>query len=573
MPSFAGRTALALAVIIIIIAINNTAYYFSTKAILTGELEENMKSVAEQMRMAIDQSVNGQAYVESLLAQQLRAASIAVKYALDPDIANVSNRELETLRDELSVANISLLQQTDGQFVSTRWTEPDRAHLGAIRQGERSEALERLLSGEPAEAGLGQSLPGFWASPFEKTGGDPDDMQKRGYFYDGSANYVISASIGPDGMRDFNEQFGPDAVAAKLLEQYAFLREITVFNHGVFGKEAKIQRGDGHETWLHLKRNPILYGTYRMADAEQDLEGVGTAMEQNRIVTRQIIRDGQRLYRMYVPVQNPDIPYVIGITADQAFIRDRLNDQFRFLALIVLTGSLLSIVIIIAAVRLFETRRDIAVRKTQEAYIHEVNELFTTIRGQRHDFLNQVQTIHTMATLNKWEDLKAFTAELIGEIRVINDIINIGNPALAALIQAKVVSAANRKIHLVYDISDLKDVKLGIKSVDIVKIIGNLVDNAFDEVASLPEPDRRVDLFVQEKDTRLHIRVSNPGRVISDTELENMLQSGYTTRTDGEHHGLGLAIIRERVRHYRGNIRLTNPPEGGLAVDVFIPLQ
>lgn len=573
MPSFARRTALVLSIIIIIIAINNTAYYFSTKAILTGELEDKMRTVAEQMRMAIDQSIRGQAFIEELLARQLRTASIAVKYALDPDIGNVTNRDLASLRDELSVANLSLIQQTGDQFVATRWAEPDRAHLGTIRNGHLGDALRRMADRKPVDAGPGQTLPDFWAGPFEKTGGDPDGLQKRGYFYDGKTGYVIAAAVGPDAMHRFNGQFGPDAVASRLLEQHDFVREITVFNHDVFGKEAKIQRDGGLETWLQLKRNPILYGTYELADPEHDPEGVRTAMAQNQIVTRHMLRDGERLYKMYVPVRDADIPYVIAITGDEAYIRDKLNNQFRFLALIVLTGSLLSIVIIIVVVRLIETRRDIAVRSTQEAYIHEVNELFTTIRGQRHDFLNQVQTIHTMATLNKWDDLKAFTAELIGEIRIINDIINIGNPALAALIQAKVVSAANRKIRLVYDISDLKDVSLGIKSVDIVKIIGNLVDNAFDEVASLPEPDRQVDLFVREKDTHLHIRVTNPGRVISDEELEHMLQSGYTTRTDGKHHGLGLAIIRERVRHYRGNIRFINPPEGGLTVEVFIPLQ
>lgn len=573
MAFFTRRTALTLAIIIIIIAINNTAYYFSTKAILIEELEEKMETVAEQMRISIAQSEVGQAFIEQLIAQNLRTASIAVKYALDPDIDNVTNEQLFALRDELDVDHISLFRQTEDDIVSLRWTEPDEAYLGTKNWGYWYDAFLQLLALEEVDVGRGETLPHFWAGPYEISTADPEETYKWGYFYDGTTNYIIDPYVRLDKIAEFAEKVGPDAVVAKLVEQNEFVREITVFNHDVFGTEPKISRNAKNETWVHLARRPILYGTYDYGDPELDLSGVRTAMAGDRIVKQQVTRGDARLYKMFIPVRDAEIPYVIGITSDYAFIRDKLNDQFRFLALIVLTGSLVSIAVIIVTVRLFEQRRDIAVRSTQEAYIHEVNELFTTIRGQRHDFLNQVQTIHTMATLNKLDDLKAFTAELIGEIRVINDIIKIGNPALAALVQAKVVAAADKRIRFIYDISGLDDAELGIKSVDIVKIIGNLVDNAFDEVASLPEAERRVELEVLEKEKQLRIKVANPGRIISDDELGQLLKSGYTTRQDGEHCGLGLAIIKERVRHYRGQIRIANPPEGGLVVEVVIPRE
>lgn len=573
MSSTARRTTLILSIIIIILAINNTVFFFSTKAMLTAELEEKMETVAKQMRISIEQSEVGHAYIDSLLAQYLRVAAIAVKYALDPDIANVTNSRLEQLRDELDIAHISLFVRTEDDVVTERYTEPDEAGLGTKNWGYWYDAFLQLFDLKEVNVGRGQTFRHFWSGPYEISTADPDETYKWGYFYDGTTNYIIDPYIRLDKIRKFDEQVGPEAVVGKLMEQNDFVREITVFNHAIFGTEPKISRNAKNETWVHLARRPILYGTYELGDTETDLDNVQSAMSKNRIISEQVTLGGERLFKMYVPVPDADLPYVIGITADYSAIQDKLNDQFRFLALIVLTGSMLSLLIIIVAVRLFERRRDSAVRTTQEAYIHEVNELFTTIRGQRHDFLNQVQTIHTMATLGKWEDLKSFTAELIGEIRVINDIINIGNPALAAMVQSKVVSAANRKIQFSYEVSDLNDVALGIKSVDIVKIIGNLVDNAFDEVASLDEEDRQVCLKVLEQDNHLRIEVTNPGRVISDEELANLSISGYTTRQDGNHQGLGLAIIHERVRHYRGAIRFSNPIDGGLAVEVLLPLE
>lgn len=573
MSFFAKRTSLVLAIIIIIIALNNTVYYFSTKALLIEELEEKMETVAKQMRIAIEQSEAGQKHIEQLLAENLRTASIAVKYALDPDINNVTNVQLAALRDELGIAHISLFKQTEDDIVAFRWTEPDEMYLSTKDWGYWYDAFLQLLALEEVSVGHGETLPHFWAGPFEISTAAPEHTYKWGYFYDGTTNYIIDPYVRLEKIRDYNKQVGPDAAVAKLLEQNDFVREITVFNYDIFGTEPKISRNAKNETWVHLARRPILYGTYSLGNVDLDLSSVRASMEKDRIVSKEVTWDGQRLHKIFIPVREAEIPYVIGITSDYSVIRDKLNDQFSYLALIVLSGSLISIVTIIAAVRLFEKRRDIAVRSTQEAYIHEVNELFTAIRGQRHDFLNQVQTIHTMAVLNKLDDLKAFTAELIGEIRDINDIIKIGNPALAALIQSKIVSAANRKIKLTYEVSDLEGVQLGIKSVDIVKIIGNLVDNAFDEVATLPEPERKVELYVLEKDRHLHIEVRNPGRVISDEELSNLRKSGYTTRMDGEHLGLGLAIIQERVRHYRGTIRFVNPPEGGLIVEVTLPLE
>lgn len=573
MSAITRRTALVLSIIIVILATNNIAYYFSTKAMLINELDQKMETVAKQMRISIEQSEVAQVFIESLLAQNLRTASIAVKYALDPDIEQVTNLQLMQLRDELDVAHISLFVKTEDDIVSHRWTEPEEAFLGTNNWGYWYDAFLQLMALETVDVGRGQTLPHFWSGPYEISTADPSETYKWGYFYDGTTNYMIDPYIRLDKIGEYAEQVGPDAVVGKLVEQNDFVREITVFNHEIFGTEPKVSRNAKNETWVHLARRPILYGTYEYGHPELDVSGVHTSMAENRIVARQMTVGEDRLYKMYIPVRDSELPYVIGITSDYAIIQDKLNEQFRFLALIVLTGSLLSLAIIIGVVRLFERRRDIAVRSTQEAYIREVNELFTTIRGQRHDFLNQVQTIHTMATLGKLDDLKSFTAELIGEIRVINDIIRIGNPALAALTQAKVVSAANRKIRFLYQISDLDDVELGIKSVDIVKIIGNLVDNAFDEVAGLDEADRQVELKVVEQSGHLCIEVKNPGRVISDEDLARLADTGYTTRSDGKHHGLGLAIIRERVRHYRGDMRMTNPPEGGLKVEVMIPLE
>ena len=119
--------------------------------------------------------------------------------------------------------------------------------------------------------------------------------------------------------------------------------------------------------------------------------------------------------------------------------------------------------------------------------MEEINQLFHSIRAQRHDFMNHVQTIHSLAELNKMDELKAYTSELTGEIRQMNDIINIGNPAIAALIRAKISQAELLKVRFETNINDMNKMELGVKSLDMTRIFGNLIDNAYDEVMNYPE--------------------------------------------------------------------------------------
>ncbi|WP_167747184.1 sensor histidine kinase [Cohnella luojiensis] len=199
---------------------------------------------------------------------------------------------------------------------------------------------------------------------------------------------------------------------------------------------------------------------------------------------------------------------------------------------------------------------------TQEVYVEEINDMFTSIRGQRHDFLNHVQVIHTMAQMNKVDQLKSYVADLVKETRDVSEIVHHSSPALAAFIQAKTTVALGRDIRFTYVLPDNWNVEeTTIKAIDIIKIMGNLVDNAFDETETLPPDERKVHAAIHIKDDRIiELQVTNKGRPISAKDKEHIFQPGYSTKGDG-HSGLGLAIVMERVKHYNGNLAV-QPEEG-----------
>ena len=99
-------------------------------------------------------------------------------------------------------------------------------------------------------------------------------------------------------------------------------------------------------------------------------------------------------------------------------------------------AALVSLLALVSIIRLLVRTREQAAKSTQEVYIDDINDMFTSIRGQRHDFLNHVQVIHTMVQMGRTEQLKTYVGDLVKETRDVSDIVHHSSPALAAFIQA-----------------------------------------------------------------------------------------------------------------------------------------
>lgn len=229
------------------------------------------------------------------------------------------------------------------------------------------------------------------------------------------------------------------------------------------------------------------------------------------------------------------------------------NEQLILTVLIYFT-IVVSLSALVYMFRLMIQSRAEAIRSTQNLYVEDINNMFTSVRGQRHDFLNHVQVIHTMAQMGKYEQLREYTSNLVQETQEVSNIINHTAPALAAFAQAKTTVALGYGIAFTCDLPNQWNVPdSAINMFDIIKILGNLVDNAFDETNLLPAGERSVHVSIQTNIEGIMLKVSNRGRPIDEETRARIFQAGYSTKGEG-HSGLGLAIIQERVRHYSGKL-------------------
>ncbi len=105
----------------------------------------------------------------------------------------------------------------------------------------------------------------------------------------------------------------------------------------------------------------------------------------------------------------------------------------------------------------------------------------------------------------------------------------------------------------------------------IERLVANLIDNAVQHNV----PGGRVEIRTWTDDGQARLAVTNTGPVIAAGELERLFepfQRGANGRSgDGEHHGLGLSIVRAIATAHDATLTAEPLPEGGLTVTAGFP--
>ncbi|WNC72378.1 ATP-binding protein [Thalassotalea psychrophila] len=95
---------------------------------------------------------------------------------------------------------------------------------------------------------------------------------------------------------------------------------------------------------------------------------------------------------------------------------------------------------------------------------------------------------------------------------------------------------------------------------DLFEILGNLLDNA------CKAANKAINLHVTQSETQLTLSISDDGSGISTALQENILQRGTRADTYQQGHGIGLAIVRDLVSSYQGNLTIDHSHELGGAL-------
>jgi signal transduction histidine kinase len=114
---------------------------------------------------------------------------------------------------------------------------------------------------------------------------------------------------------------------------------------------------------------------------------------------------------------------------------------------------------------------------------------------------------------------------------------------------------------------ELPERTLPVDREDMLELLGNLLDNAGKWAR------RRVRLSVR-AGRRLHVCVEDDGPGVSAEQIDRLTERGARLDESRAGHGMGLAIVRDIVKVYAGELTFDRSPElGGLRVSVELTLE
>ena len=155
-----------------------------------------------------------------------------------------------------------------------------------------------------------------------------------------------------------------------------------------------------------------------------------------------------------------------------------------------------------------------------------------------HDFHNHIEALHRYLEKDKAEEAAKYLESLRSPIEAVTQPVWVGDEAVDYLINSKITLAASREIQVNCNIEYPQHTN--IRSVDLVAILGNQLDNALEAVEGTEGNLRFINLTIRRINEMLIIKLENGCNTmptVADGDLK-------TSKTDKTLHGWGLQSVR-----------------------------
>lgn len=185
-------------------------------------------------------------------------------------------------------------------------------------------------------------------------------------------------------------------------------------------------------------------------------------------------------------------------------------------------------------------------------YFKELEDSIDEISLNNHECKNQLAVLKGYIEMNKKKEALKYINDLNSTLNTEDQMVtanlkNIPKGGIKGLLYYKIITAKNKKVSVILDISDhvtkyLK--KLTYEENKILsKVLGVYIDNAIEAVLETRKKVLTIEIY--NIDNEINIAISNKFKN-NNVEIGKISQKGYTTKGSG--HGKGLYLINKIVK-------------------------
>lgn len=210
--------------------------------------------------------------------------------------------------------------------------------------------------------------------------------------------------------------------------------------------------------------------------------------------------------------------------------------------------------------------------------LSSVRTISEALRAQTHDFSNRLHTIATLIELGRSDEALRFVASErdLGQRLTDRVVQAVEEPVIAALVLGKAAQARERAVEMHFE-THIAPGTHWLEPVDVVTVLGNLIDNAIDAAAARALTDTPAEAWVEVylangDDGSLVFQVSDSGPGIADADLAHIFEHGWSTKDAAAGgRGYGLALVRQVVESLDGDVEVSTGAGSGAVFTVTLP--
>ncbi|QDV11593.1 Sensor protein FixL [Rosistilla oblonga] len=195
-----------------------------------------------------------------------------------------------------------------------------------------------------------------------------------------------------------------------------------------------------------------------------------------------------------------------------------------------------------------------------------LNQLATSFRSERDAQRDEIQAlaksvehIKEIVSMQQSFAKKSGMTESVDPIELIEDAVKINDASLM-----------RHGVELIREFEDVPNIE--VRKHEVLQILINLIKNAKQAVDKSDASEKTIRLTARTEDEHVRLEVRDNGIGISQENLKNIFQHGFTTKTTG--HGFGLHSCANSAREMGGSMSVHSDGEGlGATFTLRLPLH